>query len=560
VTAEGGSLSARATKGFVALLGSRLTVTGLQFVAFALLASYLGPSGMGIYTYAVSFTSLFEVATSLGFRAAVQREVAQQPDSEAHLIPNLAYLRSGLAVGAYGILAIVVVVSGYRSEARTAALVAGLYLLTVALESFVIPLEVRLRVGWIAVADVLEGVVLLVAFVVLGSMGAGAVAFLWVYVAANALNAIVCLVVASVITDFDWRPKFSTWGELLRPAAQIGVAELLIGLYFRLDLLILARFKPAADAGQYGAAVRFLVTIGLVHVLVMTILGPVMARSFVEGPDVLARRYRRAVHLITLVAFPLAVGGAMTAWRFVPTIPGFGEFDGAGRALSILAPSTALIFIGSLTSRLLLAAHLQGQLLRISAVGLVTVLVLNAALIPPFSYIGAAVATTVAELVVVGLGLRVARRELGISIDVAHARRALRGVAVMAVALVPGYLVHPWVQIGFAAICYVVALLPTGALRWSDIAGVIPAGTGTATVDASSAGGPVATWRSLRPVAACEIEIGERPVWWLPVVARLAGCLSVTATSSDRSPDVRRPRLWRWFVDPQPVSTRAGEG
>lgn len=528
------SLSTRATKGFLSLLGSRLAVTGLQFVAFALLASYLGPQGMGIYTYALSFTALFEVATSLGFRAAVEREVTQRPEAEAALIPNLAYLRGALAGIAYAALAVVVVATGYRSEAREAAMVAGLYLLTVSVESFIIPLEVRLRVGWVALADVVEAVVLLGAFVVLGSQGAGPVAFLWAYVGANALQVGFCFLVAVRVTDFEWRPRLHLTRPLLRPAFQIGLAELLIGLYFRLGLLVLTRLKSDGDAGQYGAAVRFLVTIGLLHVLVMTVLGPVLARSFVEGPEMLARRYRRSIHLMSLVAFPAAVGGAMTAWRLVPTLPGFAEFEGAGLALSIMSPAVAGIFLGSLTSRVLLGAHRQQSLVRISAVSLVTVVVLNLLLIPPFSFLGAAIATTAAELVVLGLGVRAVRREVGIGVDQAALVRASRAALVMAVALIPGYFVHPWIQVGVGVVVYLAAVLPTGALRWGDVAGVIPTGTGTITLSGRPDAGPVATWRRLRAAAVCEIDVAEGFRWWLPVAARLAGCATVIATDGGR--------------------------
>lgn len=459
-------------KGFASLFSSRVLATGLQIVSFALLANHLGPAGLGIYTTAISFVSLFKMATSFGFRGVVLREVAQRPERESELVPNLVYLRAGLGAMAYVVLAIVVVVAGYEPQNRDAALIAGLYLVLLAFESFYIPLEVRLRMGWAAVADVVEAVVLVVGIFLLGRAGVGINGFLWLYVAANACNLVIVSVAALRMSVLRWRPSPARWRELLAPAAQLGLAELLIGLYFRLDLLVLARFKPEDDVGQYGAAVRFLVTFNLLQVLVMTVLGPVLARSVVEGTDVLERRYARAVNLMCVIGFPVAVGGAMTAWRVVPALPGFSEFSGAGVALSILAPGVALMFVGSITSNVLVNAHLQRRFLAIAALGLVSVIVLNALLIPGYSYIGAAITTTVTEALVVGASILTVRKRLGISPDYRRFGRILLACAVMAAVLLPGYLVHPLLQAAVGAAAYAAVVLPLGALRRDDLDGI----------------------------------------------------------------------------------------
>lgn len=464
-------------RGFAFLLGSRLVATGLQFVSFALLASVLGPRGLGVYTYAISFAALFKLATSLGFRGVVLREVAQRPEREAALLPNLVYVRAVLGAAAYAVLVGAVVIAGYERRDQEAAMIAGLYLIILAFESFLIPLEVRLRMGWSAVADVIEAVVQVVGILVLAHFESGVNGYLWVYVGANACNLLLVTVTALRFTELRWRPRLATWKALIRPAAQLGLAELIIGLYFRIDLLVLARFKPDDDVGQYGAAVRFLVTLNLLQVLALTLLRPVLARSVVEGREVLERRYRRAIHLMTLIGVPVAIGGAMTAWRAVPELPGFGEFEGAGRALSILAPAAALMFLGSITSSVIINAHLQREFLRIAFLGLLSVAVLNALLIPPWSYIGAAVATTLTEALVVACSLVVLRNRLSITWDHRRLGRVVLASLVMAAVLVFGYAVHPFVQLAAGVLAFLAAIFPTGAFRWDDLAGMVSAPT-----------------------------------------------------------------------------------
>lgn len=548
---DGGAVATSVARGFAFLLGSRLVATGLQFASFALLASFLGPRGLGVYTYAISFAALFKLATSFGFRGVVLREVAQRPEREAELLPNLVYLRAALGASAYGLLVGAVVVAGYQQRDREAAMIAGLYLVLLAFESFLIPLEVRLRMGWSAIADIVESVVQVVGILVLGQLDVGVNAYLWLYVVANVCHLLLVTGVAVRMTRFRWRPRLPLWRELVRPAAQLGLAELLIGLYFRIDLLVLARFKPDEDVGQYGAAVRFLVSLNLLQVLALTLLGPVLARSVVEGARILERRYRRAIHLMTVVGLPVAVAGAMTAWRAVPELPGFAEFEGAGRALAILAPAAALMFLGSITSNVIINAHLQRDFLRIAALGLLSVVVLNAALIPGFSYIGAAVATTATEVLVVGCSLSVLHRRLGITWDVRRLNRVVLASAVLAAALVPGYFLHPFLQLALGALAYGIALLPTGAFRWSDLAGMLPTTRPFVEVVVVPGTRPRDIWRAARRADACHVDLREADPWYAPVVVRLAGVPEVTIAGG------RWRGWWRWFVDD---STDRAEG
>jgi O-antigen/teichoic acid export membrane protein len=205
----------------------------------------------------------------------------------------------------------------------------------------------------------------------------------------------------------------------------------------------------------------------------MQVVSPVLSRSFVESGQALPRRFARAAHLMAVLAVPVAVAGAMTADRVVPVIPGFASYEGAGDALAILAPGAALIYLGTLVQGTLVSAHLQRQLLAIAAVGLVVNVVLNVALIPPFSYIGASVATTVTEGAILVMSLWVARRWAGLLWPIDRLLPLLLAAGVMALALVAGFALEPVLQLVVGLVAYVVALPLTRALTWSDLSGVI---------------------------------------------------------------------------------------
>lgn len=579
-------LARRMTRGFVALAGGRVATLALQLVAFGVVAASLGPAGVGAYTFAVAFYGLFAYVTNFGVRAIAMRDIAQQPERERDLVTNLFYLRVLAGALAYGILVVVLLLGGYSPVERQAALVTGVLLVVLALESFQVILEVRLRMGWVSIAAVVQGVVLAGGTVAVALQDGGVVAYLWVFVASNVANfAIVGTVALRQSGRLHWRPRPSIWTSLAKAAVLLGLAQLCITLYYRLDLLILAAIKPADDVGQYGAAYRVLETFVVVPSLAMTVLTPVIASSVVAGTAVLQRRYGHLMHVVALCSFPVAVAGLLTASRVFPAVPGFEEFAGAGDALAILAIAAPCIFFGTVLSAVLVSGHQQGRLLGVSFVGLLVNVALNIALIPPFSYTGAAVATSVTEVaVVVGL-VRSIRRHLDVSWPWSRVLRAARASLVMAVVLALGYALPPFVQLGLGLLAYAIALLPTGSLRWDDLGGLMGADGPTAIVGGAPDGldapdgsteesrdeatltvapaGPLGTWRSLVGSGACVlVEDGTAVALWAPVVARLAGCEPVRLRVLDPVPakDGWRNRLWPWFLTSVEVDDPDGPG
>jgi O-antigen/teichoic acid export membrane protein len=225
-------------------------------------------------------------------------------------------------------------------------------------------------------------------------------------------------------------------------------------------------------------AYRFLEAFLVLSPILTTVVAPVLAQSFTGGRDVLQRRFERLMHLLALLALGVSITGAMTAWRWFPLLPGFSRYHGAGVALAILSPAAALALIGAAVQSMLISAHLQRRVLVISAVGVVLNLAANLLLIPRYSYVGAAVATTVTEVAACAMSIASAHRLLSLHWPLRRLVRALPAALLLAAVLGAGYLVHPFAQLGIAVVVYVAALLPTGALRRDDLAGIAGVGAG----------------------------------------------------------------------------------
>jgi O-antigen/teichoic acid export membrane protein len=466
------TVAASVTRGFLTLLSGRLIVTALQFVTLALLASHLGPHGIGVYSFALAIAGLFRLLPDFGALQVATRDIAQHPERERDLMPNLVLLRALLGAASYGLLAVFLAVFHFGASYRTGALIAGLTLILV-LDAFRGSLEVRLRLRWVAVADIVEATLTFCAVVVITLTDRGVYSVLAVYVVLKLVNSAIILFGALRLAEFRWRPRPELWGALLRTALPLGIAGVLATAYYRLDIVILAGLKSSADVGQYGVAYRFMEALTIVAAITMPVLGPVLARSFVEGRDVLQRRYANSLKALMLLAVPMAVTGAMVAWRLLPKVPGFSAYHGAGVALSILAPGAALILLGNVVQGTLIAAHEQRSLVKISGAGLALSTVLNVLLILPWSYYGAAAATTATEVLLIGLSLYEVRRKLGLALPMRQFLRIFVAGAALAGALAGSYSLNAFLQLGLGLAAFLVTAAAVGALRPSDLRGLM---------------------------------------------------------------------------------------
>ena len=443
--------------------------TVLHLVWFALLTAHLGSAALGVYVFAVAVPDLLGPVVDFGFSAIAAREVAQDPSRERTLVPNVAYLRLVVAVVCAAATVTVLHLAGYRPlEVRAATVAVAISILT-ALQALQVSLEVRLRMGWVAAGNLAEAVALVAGVEVLAHRGAGVLSFVWLYVAANALNLAIATTRALQLGRFSLTPAPSVLRPLVRAALPLGAAGVVTGLYYRLDVFILAGVQSSNAVGQFGAGYRFIDAIAVFPGLVVAVLTPVLARSFTAGRDVLRRRYATIMHLATVPTVILGVGGAMTAWRALPALHAFRHYHGGGVVLAVLCPAAGLILLGSVASAVMFASHEQRLLLGIALAVLGVNAVLDVTLIPTFSYVGAAAATTAGEAVsVVALAVAV-RRRLGVGWPLDRLAQTATAGAALAAVLALGYLLPPLVQLALGLVTAPVAVVASGALRGSDL-------------------------------------------------------------------------------------------
>jgi O-antigen/teichoic acid export membrane protein len=466
----------RRTLGNAVLLLVTRTVSRVVVLVTVIVAQRLGRAGYGEFQTAIVFSSLSSIVADLGLQVVFTREAARHRDRLGELLAVTLGARIPLAAASGVVLA--------GSVALLAPsllpLVPSLYLLllvmsfsTVLRSCFYATQEMRWEV--IAIAGetaILLGVTLLAAV---------NHAPVHVYIDAYTASYGFTLLLGAVVVSRRYAPLRLAWRpdelrRLLRHGLPFALAFALSTLYFRIDLVILQALRDFRQAGDYGAANKFLDGLGFVPQAVMSAVYPALSIAFTHGAAAVRPLYLRVYRLLALVGMPasvlcVALAPAIVAdTHTLPTaVPSLRVLGGT--AFFLFVVNSFVFTLGAMDRQLSFAA--------LAGASVVVNVVLNLVLIPLFPFdqgpVACAWATVATEAVLFLAGLLVLSRHLG---GLPWVRPlvpvALSGAAMAAVAWPLRDAAQP------LAVCvplavYCAAVMLTGALRPAELRPVLAA-------------------------------------------------------------------------------------
>ena len=196
------------------------------------------------------------------------------------------------------------------------------------------------------------------------------------------------------------------------------------------DIILLGLLRGPVEAGVFAVALRIASPLTFPLTAVNKALAPLTARLFArEKLHELEWSIRRAVRGVLCISL---VGFVILWFAATPLLSIFGEDFVVGRdALLILAGGQLIFLAGGPAQLVLTMAGAEDLSLRVQAIGAVTSVALNVALIPFLGIIGAALAMVLSTALLNVLGVWLVRRRLSITVSpLVFARQRREGVSV----------------------------------------------------------------------------------------------------------------------------------
>ena len=433
--------------------------------AFALVyLRLLGRTDVGAYTFLVVFTTYLDTLIDFGLNALLARDISRGSVGASAAFRVVSGLRVGLWLVGLPLVAIVYGPLRERTNISTEAALAGWVFYAALLPSVVAKTASGLlwaaeRLDLTAAVSILATVLRTVLGAVVLFGGLGLVGLAATSLATNVVTAL-------VLWGFATRRAMATQGPSaahtawLRQSWPLFLNQLLQGLFFKVDALLLPGLAGTAAAGAYAAAYKVSEGAGIVSSSFTLALFPRLSR----GSD-LSAAYRLALRGLLQIAFPLAAGIALLSEPIVAVVGGRDYLPDSAIALAILIAYLPLSYANGLTQYVLIAAGRQRLLTGAFVAALLFNVAANLVLIPRFGYVGAAWVTVASEVVLlVPFRLAALRVAPGVSLP-REARTPL--LATLLMAPVVWWLrdaIHPLAAVAAGAVVYPLALWSLGGI------------------------------------------------------------------------------------------------
>ena len=387
-----------------ASLLTQVSTPASSFVLVFFIARWLGVSGVGSFSSALSMLYIFEAFTCLGFQYLITREISQDRSKAGKLLVNASFLGFISSIIMVGVMCLVVNVITDSPDTIHSA-----YVLSISLIPFTLSLVCQSisrgfeKLEHIAIATVAGNAlkVLLGLFVLFG--GYGLIHLMIVILGSHFLMFGISLffAVKCVSKDLSGILKidiaFCKW--IIAATSVFALIFIFSAIRYNIDVLILTKMMGEREVGFYSAASK-LANIGALGIsFYIMAIQPVIFRLFKSSMEKFEMVCSESIRYFFILILPIIAGTTILSDKFVLLIFG-AEFLPSAHVLSILIWLVILTGFNQIFANVLVASNYQKVNLLGNIISMISNIFLNLLLIPRYSFIGAGIASVASASVI----------------------------------------------------------------------------------------------------------------------------------------------------------------
>lgn len=370
-------------------------------------APYLGPDGFGILSFAFAFAGIFVVFTDIGLSILTTREVARDRSLAHKYLGNIAPLKISLCIPTFVLIALSINLLGYSGHVIHIVYLIALSRMCGSFTTMFYSIcEAHQRMEFPAIGRILNSVCLLGGALFVITQGLGITALASVYL----LTSMTSLGYSSMVTTWKYgRPKVDIdlgfWKEALKQAWPFGLIAISVTIYNWIDSVMLSLMQGNDVVGWYNAAYRMVLVLALIPGVYLNSIFPVMSQYYVSSKDTQKYAFEKSIKYMVILAVPIGVGITLLANKAIVLIFGTG-YSNSIIAVQILIWSMVFIYVSKVCAELCHSSDRQIVVAKITGGCVLLNVILNAIMIPRYSYIGASIATVATEFIALSLVFR----------------------------------------------------------------------------------------------------------------------------------------------------------
>ncbi|EMH3444992.1 flippase [Vibrio harveyi] len=378
------------------MLSDKFAKMGLSFLVSIYVIKYFTPKEYGEIAYYQSIIFILVAFVSFGLENIILREISRGKEEIDKIIVNAIFLRLSVSVLVF-LISLILMMSGFMSESfilfviLTCSLFANGFS---AVELYNVAIEKGKRISLTSTVIAICFSVIKLVLIYYGILDQ--ILFCVVFV----FELIIYFLILSVMFLVDGRRfdlslvslKYIKW--MLKESIPLLVANVVFGLYVKIDSLMISHMNGMEYVGYYSAGLKFSEVLFIIPMVVCNALFPYFDSLYKESKI----EYNKILSIIGSVGFYSLLIVSVTLYflggYIIVSIIG-EKYAISSQVFSIHVLSLPIVFIGVLSSKMLVIEGMQSLSMYRNFFGLIINVILNSILISTHGIVGAALASLI---------------------------------------------------------------------------------------------------------------------------------------------------------------------
>ncbi len=382
-------------------------IGGLVYLATTIAIArnaHVSLSEFGEYQWVLAFAMIAQLVADSGLPRMMIREIAKDPTCVGSISGAAAALIWVISLVVCLIMGVIAVFLPFSLQVKVALILMTLATLATfhgAGYSAVLRAFEDNELNYLGF--ILQKILLLVFILVMLHFKTGLIGFVSAHLLSNVLLwNFYHILVSRFYTKVKLRMDLPLWKELFFSAIPMGGGVMLRQLALHIDIFVLGLMTNMNTVGLFGGPYRLSWSLRTIPQTLSLPLYPLYSRTAHFSPSRFGEVYRQSLKFFTVISVPFAA--FFMAWskplltlalgaRFLPALP----------AMQLLGLGLIPFFISTLFQFLFAALDAQKSFFMSTLIGSTLRVILLVALIPPFHFVGPAIAFVIAETLTVGM-------------------------------------------------------------------------------------------------------------------------------------------------------------
>lgn len=405
----------RIIRNSASLIGSQILAKIVSLVSVPIIARFLGVNDFGIYTLAFGFVTIFSGLSDLGINTLTIKEVSRHRELLNKYLSNNLILRLLICATFYLILLLVLKIFNYPPNIFALIAILGIIVFAnYVINTFNSILNAIERMEISALVIFLQYLIVPVTAITMLWLNHDLKnIFLAIIISNITLAIFYAIIVNKKIIKMAWQIDIRFWWYIIKKSIPFAIFSMLWLIYIQNGPIVLSKIQSIESVGIYNAANKLILALLFIPSSITLSIFPFFSR-LIKNSDTekINLSSERAIKILTLIAFPIAVGTTLLAKPLILTIYG-QDFINSSLVLAILGWAMFFIFFDNpLTLVAINSSWFKKYLIYLTGITIFNIF-LNILLGIKFNYTGVAISLLVSGFIKVVILLWFFRKELG---------------------------------------------------------------------------------------------------------------------------------------------------